>query len=95
MITEAIFRFFRLILDGLNFLLPDWNPLGLDGMVASITAGGPGGTLFGMLRWANYYAPVSEALTIGLLALTLWMAALLYKVAMKLGRTLHLFGGSS
>lgn len=91
MIVDLLIGFFRVIVAALDLLLPDWTPLDLDPLLDSIEE--HGSVIFGLFRWLNWYAPVNELLVIGGLGLSLFAAALIYRGAMKLARTLHLFGG--
>lgn len=91
MITDLVFRFFEVIVKAVDLLLPDWVPFDLDPLLTSFESNGS--TLFGLFIWVDYYVPLSELLVVVGLGLTLFVASVIYRGAMQLGRTLHLFGG--
>ena len=94
MIVEAIFGFFFAILNGFLSLLPSWDPIDLSALWSAVDSG-PGQTVFGFLAWGNYYLPLTEALAVATLSLTLWIGVYVVRFVIWVLQLLHIAGGSS
>lgn len=85
----------KLVIAGVDALLPDWTPLDLTEHLAGIVAFLGDVKIGQFLGWVNLYAPISEAIDIARIALPIWMTALIYRGVLKLLRSLRVLGAGS
>ena len=90
MILKLLFYVFKGVLDLVDLLLPNWEPINLDSAVDTIQTQQ---NVFSLLAWANYYMPLTDLLLGITVVLAVYPGALIYKGVMKLLRTLHIIGG--
>lgn len=93
MIVEFFVGLFFGIIEFLLGLLPPWTPFDLTGVAGPIASGA--GVFFGLVNWADQYAPVKMLLSCITLFITLWAAAHVYRATIWVLSKLHILGGGS
>lgn len=91
MIVDLLFAFFDVLVSVAKAFLPTWSPFDLDPALDAVD--NVAGPVFKLMSWANWYMPVDDILVIGALGGPLYIAAVIYRAAIKSGRLVHLFGG--
>lgn len=92
MIFTLLFGILKLAVSAITALLPSWSPLDLSGATSAITA--QGGTLFGMVAWADQYVPARLLLALVVSYFAIYVASFTVRFFSWLLTKLHIAGGS-
>lgn len=90
MIWSALLTLLKAMRAVVVAILPTWTPVDLSGYTDELTANAGG--VFGLLAWADWYAPITEFLQLVLVVSGIFVTALLYKGVMFVLRTFHIAG---
>lgn len=89
MVVDAILSIFMVAVEGLVSLFPTWSPGDVTGLFESTELAG----LFGWIRWADWYLPMSDVLVILQALLVLVPAWYAYRLVVWVLTKAHILGG--
>lgn len=93
MITQALFFLFRQVLDGLDWLLPNWTPPDLQGPVATLIAKSRQVGFPKLLAGANHYLPIRESMLAFVALGAIYLSAITYHGVVWVLTKVHILGG--